>query len=191
MSMAGRFRIVASSLLLLIAIAPAGAARAQGSPGAVWHLSQSSQPTNLVPGSNGPANAPEATEAFPLYYAVITNAGAAPAEVNQEAEEAITIVDTLPPGITFGAREPEVKKSSVQGFHACELSESGVVPQTVTCTIKTAVQPGESIEMAIPVAVGLEEETSVLNRIEISGGTAASASSSLSTCFSRSSKSPR
>jgi hypothetical protein len=167
MSMAGRIRILVGCLLLLLAFGPT-AAQAAGSGVAAWHISQSSQPTNFVPGSNGPDGPTWAGGVAPLYYASITNAGG---ETAHGESEAITIVDTLPAGVGFGAKDPEVRLAlASQDQHACERSAAGVVPATVTCTVEREIKPGETIDVAIPVAVGTEEGASLLNQVEVFGG---------------------
>jgi hypothetical protein len=110
-------------------------------------ISVTSHPTHFVPNSSGTTdgNVPE-------YAVAITNIG------SERVTEPITVVDTLPPGIT----------------------QSGTGLQTVTLTNSNFfigesgdhhIDPGEIVSAMIPVDVGdLEEGSTVTNSVTLTGG---------------------
>jgi hypothetical protein len=125
-----------------------------------WHLSSTSDPGVLAPGGEG------------TVAARFVNLG------DSATSGAIVLSDTLPAGVTAQGVSltvaPLFGDFDLAGFAACE-----VLPGRVTCTYPEflpAVSPYEVIEMQVAVKVAANVTSGAENRVEVSGGGAASAS---------------
>jgi uncharacterized repeat protein (TIGR01451 family) len=155
------FAAVLLSLAALVALASPGSASA--APTAVWKLSATSQPTNLIAGSNGEGR----------YLLVATNVGAATA-----TGEEITITDTLPAGLSAVGPVANSKDPASAKFSCTTLL------QTVTCKGAGPVHAGTTIWADIPLNVTAPEGLLLKNEAEVSGGGALPAKASNQTTVS-------
>jgi hypothetical protein len=165
------YLLLLAPMVLVALFTRTGDAVAASNP--VFKIMQLASPTNFAPGSAAPAGAQEIV--FPQYTFVVTNLGAA------STNGAVTIVDTLPAGVTPaahaspGARGP----SSASPFVPCAVSG-----QTVTCTISDPVQPGQSIRANVPLDVDPGAPATIINQVTVSGGGAQPTTSAASTSVS-------
>ena len=143
------------SMLSLAALLPVPAS-AEAKP--VWKLNASSQPTNLVPGSNGKGR----------MLLVATNVGSA------TTSGEITITDTLPAGLSPSGAEA-FSKDPASGDFSCST-----VAQTVTCKGPGPVHPGYMIWANVRVNVSAPSGSLLTNQSEVSGGGALVAQASTS-----------
>ncbi|MCW2982187.1 MAG: hypothetical protein JWO14_3914 [Solirubrobacterales bacterium] len=164
--------MIRRGLLLLVgsvAVLFFGASMAQGAASPAWSVTAAPYPTNFVAGTEGGelGSGGAARELFgPAYHIVAVNVGGA-----ATAGE-FTITDTLPatvtPTLAAGGRALHAK-GSLPVSVSC--SRSG---QTVTCSGETpAVEPGELIEVTIPVKVKTGGAKTYENTVTATGGGAA------------------
>jgi len=137
--------VLGSLSVISICGASADPALAAAPSAPAWKVLQSSEPTTLVPGSEA------TTTAGTQYTLVVTNVGGAPVD-------SVTITDTLPAGISPSpSATPRYKHNN-----PCAVSG-----QTVVCTVAEQVNPGESIEINIPIAVALDAGPTVSNEVTV------------------------
>jgi uncharacterized repeat protein (TIGR01451 family) len=163
-------------LIMAFAATPALAADAQPS----WSVSSLATPTAFVPG--------DTVEDY-SYDVRIANFGGAPADGSD-----ITIIDTLPAGVTVESVNMFLRASPVSKKHDygslgdgyCETDKAGEV-ETVTCTISEAmpeadeparVQPSEERRVIIHVDTPASTPggLTLTNHVEVQGGGAPAAS---------------
>jgi hypothetical protein len=152
----------------LIVISPSPASGAE--VGVRWHVSQLAFPSTFTPGSSPESTF--ATAAVPQYSAVIENVGKGP------SSGTTVITETLPEGVTA---DPSVAPEQRVGENKPEFCSVNVATNTVTCEVEQSVESGGVVTLAIALDVAEDASASVLSGIEISGGSAPSVSSSLTT----------
>jgi hypothetical protein len=152
----------------LIVVAPSPASGAE--VGVRWHISQLAFPSTLTPGSSPESTF--ATAAVPQYSAVIENVG------KGSSIGTTVITETMPEGVTA---DPSVAPEQRVGENKSESCSVNVVANTVTCEVEQSVESGGVITLAVALDVAEDASASVLSGIEVSGGGAPSASSSLTT----------
>lgn len=159
-------------LLMLILTNSASAA-----PIAAWQVSQSTAPTFLRPGTA--AIPGEARGASPKLKIVASNVGGA------TAEAPVTIIDTLPTGLTVPAGvEPAIEYINEEGFfepHPCT-----VAGQTVSCEATLPITPGRYVSVWLPVAVDPSASGLLPNLVEVSSPGAALVTNSFNVVVSES-----
>jgi Domain of unknown function DUF11 len=163
--------------LLLLAVvgcvllnAGSGSASAASAP--LFSVTQDAAPTNFAPGSTAPETEAVAA-ASPQYVLTVANLG------GSAATGEVTIVDTLPAGVTQATVDPPTERTGEGAREACAVSG-----QTVTCTVSEPVQPGQFVVVNIPVDVDPSAPASVVNHVTVSGGGAAPVGNSISTTVS-------
>ena len=124
-----------------------------------------SLPARCAPSINTPVNAPhlklEKTAGMAefsvgvasSYELKLTNVGTA------ETSGTITLVDVMPPSMTVG---------DLASVPACQLAGSPV--QQLTCEFSQVLQPGESLNISIPVTPTVAAAPSVSNSAQVFGG---------------------
>jgi hypothetical protein len=163
---------IASVIALVCIIDSVGAAGAGAAPGSAWSIAQTSMPTRLVPGTSAPETE-LARNTFPQYNLTIVNMGAAP------TQGTVTVSDALPEGLAPAEGTlPAIRNIAVEG-EAQTCPEP--VGRTVVCTVTASVPAGAALYLAIPLAVSNAAGGSVINEVTISGGGAATVTSSEST----------
>jgi hypothetical protein len=155
-----RLALLLIPALLCGAVAPAAGA---AEPASAWQVISAAQPTYFVPGSSA-----SDTE-YPQYSFLIYNVGGATAE-------GVVITDVLPAGISPG---PEPGNSRVPSSFRAEAAREACSAsgQTVTCTVKPNIVPGDFIEVKIPITVSSSAPSSVTNELTVESTNAAVASS--------------
>ncbi|MGH2973458.1 MAG: hypothetical protein ACRDLL_01115, partial [Solirubrobacterales bacterium] len=147
---------IAIALLALLALGaplvPASQAGAAAAP--AWRFDITPIPTNFPPGAK--AGGPR----LPQYNLLATNVGTAP------TKGPVTIVDTLPAGLTLTA--------SAKGAQSQPGTCANAAP-TVTCVFPGPVQPGQSIGFDVRFNVDgtgtiLHEGDTVIDEATLSGG---------------------
>jgi len=128
------------------------------SPAPAWSVTVASLPTNFAPGEPAGIGTPE-------YYVVATNSGGAP------TSGPITITDTLPPSLTLNGAATARHNTANTNFAPFPCTASG---QSVVCTGSTTVEPGQEVQMFIPVSIDPNAPSSVQDAVTVSGGGAAS-----------------
>jgi hypothetical protein len=159
----GFFAPLALLCLLLVPPAAAGAAEAPA-----WRLSATSEPTNLVPGSDDG-----------VYFLVASNIG------SKATSGQITVIDTLPADVSvdLSGVGPNVF-TIAPGAGSFECMSVG---QTVTCTGEGPIKPGYWLRVQVPVDVAASPGPGPhVNQSEVSGGGAAPASAATPTELSNS-----
>jgi hypothetical protein len=136
-----------AAALLLGALSPAAASAAPETP--VWKLSNTSQPTYFIPGSEGKGE----------YLLIASNVGA------KATSGEITIADTLPAGIV-----PMEANADSTDTATAPVNCPKPVGQAVTCTTLGPLHPSYSIWVHIPVKV--ETTGAPTNTAEVKGGAA-------------------
>ncbi len=145
-----------------------------------WTITIMSGPTNFAPGDHTGRD---------TYLVTATNSGGAPTSPG-----AIKFVDTLPAAVTLETEEKgpleELTGIDEAGNPRFSIHEgtckAGPPIECEDLQEKSLVQPGESVQMNIPVDVASNAPSSVLNSVSVSGGGALSASASVSTEISAS-----
>jgi uncharacterized repeat protein (TIGR01451 family) len=149
-----------------------------------WSITASStSPTNFRPGDS---------TGTPTYTIQATNIGAQATDGS-----AITITDTLPPGLTlnptpergFSNFEVLTDAGGANGHFRVEAScETGSLIRCVVTGVlhngepePIVVEPGERLMMIVPVNVSPDASGTVTNRVSVSGGGAAGAAASAQT----------
>ena len=122
-----------------------------------------SLPTNFAAGSTFGSGGD-------MYLVTLQDVGEAPSDGS-----AVTITDTLPSGVTVDA-------AGASGFGSCST-----VAQVLSCSSPQVVQPGQVVELQIPVDVAGNASGTLANVVSVSGGGAAAAATSSSTSVSASS----
>jgi hypothetical protein len=150
--------------------APASAVAA---PSPAWSISQLSFPTVLVPGSSASVGTGNVNQALPQFTTSVTNIG------GEETHGPVTITETLPPHVTADPSvAPERRESGGGSFKPC----APAVGQVVTCEFTKPVPSGELLVMTVPLQVEASIPlTPVVSQIEVSGGGASVASTSVAT----------
>jgi len=149
--------------------APAWAAPGSGKP--AFAIALLSVPTNFAPG--------DGVESRDYYRVRVTNSGDAPS-----SGAPITITDTLPAGVLYNALGGHVFEEGVEGeddrgnFLACSAGPP------VSCSYSEVLQPGQSLEMVVPITVPQGAPATVTDSASVSGGGAAGASTSETTTIS-------
>jgi hypothetical protein len=136
-------------------------AAAQGADAPGWSIGSLAVPTNFAPGGKG------------SYEIRATNVGAASTDGT-----AITIVDSLPAGLTVEhvqLRLPTIGGGGEEvGPTACEV-QGPPESQNVTCILSPTVVAGESLIVSIRVAVAPALSGDLVNSVSIEGGGGAAA----------------
>ena len=137
--------IVLAGLGVLGLLVPAAGA----APGAAWQVTLRSQQTNLRPGQLSKTLAP-------LYLLTAENVGAA------TTSGPITISIELPDGISLATgKDP----SAGDQHHTTGAGSScAAVDQTMSCTNTNPIDPGEWVQMVVPVDVANLPDPTVLER---------------------------
>lgn len=138
--------LVVSGVLGGVYAPTAGAAPAS----VAWQISQAAYPTILTPGS---------TAAYELR---ITNVGGAPSV-------GTTVTDTLPPGLGIAA-DREAKIEDLRTSTDTDQGVCSVTGQVVSCSLSSAVPPGASLKVNIPLAVSSTAPAVVRNEMSVEGG---------------------
>ena len=162
-------RLLTAGLVGLLALAAllASAAAASAAP-PYWRVSLRSYPDTLVRGTE-PEAGPSGLEAVPQYSARIENAG------GEASSGPVLIEATLPPGVSVaGTAEAEPPAS-------CEAPSA----REVLCEAAGPVQPGESIRLAVPVAVSETAPSPGTAEVKVSGGGVPEASEAVLTGIGR------
>ena len=138
------------------------AGAAPSSPSPAWQISQAVFPTNLAPGSEFKSGG------GPHYEVFVTNVGGA-------AASGATIIDSLPIGLSPAPAEPPTWGYRLRGSEVkdgtCEVSG-----QTITCSIATAIPPGASLVVRVPLAVSSDAPPIASIEVSVDGGGVSSAS---------------
>jgi hypothetical protein len=167
-----RTKTLATVLAALCCSVAALAPAASAAPGPAWQLTLRSHPTNLAPGSTV-TQAPK----YPQYTLNAYNVGGAP------SAGAITLSVQLPPsGIGPAAALAPVlsDQDNTVGTGSCS-----VIGRTVTCTDPNTIDPGEWVEVVVPVDVEELPDPSVLDATAtIAGGGASAATVQIQTTVS-------
>lgn len=165
-------RLILFLLAISLAAVPVGAAQAAVNPAPAWRLSTLAAPTNFKPG-----------ETRTDYYQVeATNYGG-----GTTSGAPIVLTDRLPAGLTVKSIELIRKSSQVMVDLAPKACLSATVSGSVevTCTVDEslteAVQPAllkanERLVLVIHVAVPKTASGTLVNKVEIEGGTLVGAS---------------
>jgi len=144
---------LAASCTCLLAAAPSAHATANAP---AWSIT--SVPTRFVPGDGSGA-------AF--YLVTATNTGGAATDGST-----VTLSDSLPSGLSLA---PGLGGGDdVQGT----FSLSCAAGPPITCADPAVIQPGEAIQMVVPVDIAGDAPTTVTNSVSVSGGGAPAASAS-------------
>jgi uncharacterized repeat protein (TIGR01451 family) len=167
-----RNRLIGILAVICATVAPTlGAASAAAAPGTAWQIKQGADPTVLVPGTMETAQ----------YHALITNVG------GEAASSGVTVTDTVSAGakpVTGSSSMPN--GAPVAAVRLRRLGEKASFPcaisgQTVTCEIVgRAVEPGEQVDVFVPVAVEAHPPQTVTNEVSVSSPGVASAFNALS-----------
>jgi hypothetical protein len=141
-----------------------------------FKLTASSQTTNFAAG----AEASEVSIFFPSvsrpqYSLIATNVGSAP------TSGPVTFTDTLPAGLTPVG--PGIRDFNFPFFTNHKL-HCDVLGQTVTCTDPEPLQPGQWVQVSIPVDVAEDIGPTVTNEAAVLGGGAAEAIATTTTTIS-------
>jgi len=147
--------------VLAISVAPAGAA----TPAVAWKAQMIAEPTNFQP-----------SDSNDNYVITLTNVG------SQASSGTITVVDTLPPGVTTSATPSD----GSNGVFTCT---PGAGQTVVTCTSSTAVpalaQPwgtgNGATAIFVPVSVSAASSGAVTNQVQVSGGGASGTATAATT----------
>jgi hypothetical protein len=155
----------AIALCVIVALAAAPAANAQGVP--QWTLISSSDPTHFTPGDH----------ADQLILTAVDSGGA----TAEGAVTPITITATLPPsGLSLA---PAGVVAARGGFPSGAPMSCQTTP-TISCTTTEAVIPGEALEMVLNVDVGVDAAGMLSSEVTIAGGGAAMATATSTTIVS-------
>jgi len=136
-----------------------------------WTIALLSVPTNPAPG--------DSAENRDYYRVRVTNTGGAPSDGTP-----IVLSDTLPAGVTYNPLGGHVFEEGVEGeddrgnFLACSAGPP------VSCSYSGVVQPGQSLEMVVPITVPQNAPATVTDSASVSGGGALSVSTSETTTIS-------
>jgi uncharacterized repeat protein (TIGR01451 family) len=150
--------LVASCCVVFGGLAPA---RASASAGPQWTVTAVAAPTNFAPGDqSGNEN----------YTVIVRNTGDAPSDGST-----VTIVDTLPGGLTLDAA----------GASGSDLISGGSLTCTgLTCSFAGVVPADDALTLTVPVDVGVSAASGVPDLVGVSGGGAAGVSASAPTTIS-------
>jgi hypothetical protein len=158
---------LAATLIVLVVLGGIYAPLAGAAPSsAAWQISQAAFPTNLIPGSELSA------KIGPKYEIFVTNVGGA-------AATDTTVTDSLPVGLTVAAGEPLQIRYS-RNSRLFEFGDCSMSGQDITCSLSSAIAPGASFVIYVPLAVSSTASPVVENEVVVDGG-GASASSELET----------
>lgn len=130
---------------------------ARASPIPDWSIAVSSYPTQFASGMAGDEENP------PGYLVVATNDG------GSATSGEFTVTDSLPARLGFSI---PTGAYGAYGGQRTKLA-CGVVGQAVSCRGNGPLQPGEAVEMVLPVNVKPGSSSAVLDRATVSGGGAA------------------
>jgi len=137
-----------------------------------WSITSQAVPTNLPVGDQtGGDN----------YQLIATNTGAT------ATTGTVTLTDTLPNGLTADFNGPHDNLGGPNAFDSKagnNLFDCTTVGQTVTCTDPGPVPPGGFVEMLVPVDNSATGPQTVTNTASVSGGGAATASTTEPTTIS-------
>ena len=156
-----RSTLVLCAVVLAVLTGASSALAASGSTTSPWwHLTSSSSPTELRPGSEGKV--------------LLTATNLGDTSTDGQTGDPIVIVDTLPSGlrpvsIQATADNFEYGTPGFEGPVTCALS-------SLTCTFAGKVPPYDQIEITIDVAVEEGVLPELLNRVAVTGGGARNAS---------------
>jgi Domain of unknown function DUF11 len=162
-----------------VAIMVFGSGSAQAAPAVAWEIDQTTNPTNLIPGTTAEGGS-GAVEVAPGYALTVTNVGGITAEN-------VTVTDTLPfgvvPTITSEFRIPEPRKGNQP--EPCESA----VGQTITCHLSEPIAPGVEVSVWIPIEVEAETNfeplpTTITNTVAVTSSNAPAASQKAPTTVS-------
>jgi hypothetical protein len=153
----------ALGLIGLLAISGFFAAAAEAAaPAPAWKVIATAQPTIFEPGSE--AGAP-AADGLPEYFMAATNVGAANVDGTAEA---IVVTATLPTGTTPAAASEPIWTIKPRGTSG----PCAVAGQVITCEVGETVEPGNVIDVNVPVDVAAEPPASLSATFAIGGGLA-------------------
>jgi hypothetical protein len=139
-------------------------------PTSGWRIQQFSEPTVLIPGSSARFSESASSSNPDINFNVINMSG-------ETTTEPITLVDTLPSGVSPAAARPgEVNRSpeTDAGGSSAACTSAG---QIVTCIVTKPVAPGTMLQAYIPVDVSPNALPEVENQISVAGGGQGGASS--------------
>jgi hypothetical protein len=143
-----------------------------------FKLSATSQPTNFIPGSE-PVENSSLDAPMPQYSVVATNIGLA------RTSGPIVLTVTLPPELTpTPAPTPPVANVSGDPQPLFENLPCEISGQTVTCTDPGSLEPGQWMQMHVPVKVDANAPATLTSQASVEGGGAAEASTSIATTIS-------
>jgi hypothetical protein len=156
------------------------ASAATPSPG--WRMDSVATPTNFLPATNN-TRCLETVETgklaahFPVcdaYEVSAMNAGSKPTDGSP-----ITLIDTLPEGVTVGETKLSVQRNPAieQGFGQALTPECTTVGRLLTCTVSgVVVGPDDWLQMLVFVTVNEGASGPFTNAVQVSGGGAPSVS---------------
>jgi hypothetical protein len=158
-------RAVLTLALFALPAACMPAAAGAAAPGPVWAISSAvTSPTNFAPGDSSGKS---------VYFLVATNIG------SKDTSGPFTVTDYLPPGLTLNPEGDGLTVlhafNEASEFFPCE---KGPPPR---CTVSDVFHPGQRLLMSVPVNVAPDAPPIVTNQATVSGGGAASATTSVQT----------
>jgi uncharacterized repeat protein (TIGR01451 family) len=151
-------------LFILVPLVNVTAAKATVAKPA-WSIQSVATPTNFVPGDE--SNNSSGTTGSDSYQVYVTNSGSRPTDGTP-----ITIIDTLPRGVTFVEVSSTPSRDYESGTHL-RCAQSGLV---VSCVHEGGVPAGDTVEVKIIVAVEPLAAGQITNAVSVSGGGLATAS---------------
>ena len=163
--------IVLFALLACLAVS-ASANAAAPTPAPAWDVQSLAAPTNFLPGEESGED---------TYQILAINSGGKATD-----QTPITITDTLPKGLGVKSVELHPPRGNGSGIdEACEPPQTVGEVTTVSCTVTNALRPADeparlepsnSLYLLIRVKVPANASGTLVNRVQVSGGGAASAS---------------
>ena len=155
--MRGKARTWCAVFVLTVAatLVSASVATAESLPG--WQILQRSRPTNLVPGSTA-----DPASQGPAFFALVENVGAG-------SSGSTTIVDTLPFGVKASTTAPPRIKERDRALGENVYYSCSAAGQTVTCVAPLPIEPGDFVEVEIPVDVSSQASGQLVNEMVVQG----------------------
>ncbi len=151
-----RISLAGPSLMAVLVLAGLALLEANATatvPAPAWTIVSARAPTNFTPGESTGADS---------YLLTIANRGAAPTDGSQ-----ITIVDTLPEGLTLHGGEARASEGLT-----CEPGPP------LTCSGSPVVAAGGLLTVEVPIDVAANAAPVLVNRVSVSGGGASTSSAS-------------
>jgi hypothetical protein len=155
--MKGKARTWCAALIVMAAatLIVAPAAGAEGT--ANWQILQRSRPTNLVPGSLA-----QPSSETPAFFALVENVGAV-------SSDPTTVVDTLPAGVTTSSSTTPKLREYDRALAEKVNYGCAVAGRTVTCVAPQTIEPGDFVEVEIPIDVSPEASGELSNEMVVEG----------------------